>query len=516
MYWEPAGHALSSTYKSIVNGYLQNAALASGQTTNVFSVATQYYQQGSASGAPLQHIDYAITAGAEVDDTNPYPAQGTPTGCVATTGFAADCVTDVDLQAELSGFLTARSFPIDDSHMYVVMLGSNVESCLGSGLASNSNECTSNAYCAYHSGFGPPYLIYSVQPYPSLANCTDPWNGPQGPNGDAVSDAQVSLLSHEVNEAITNWAGAWQDSNGYEDGDECAYVYGAPLGSTQGGATLYNQVIGNGKYYTQLEFSNADYAAGVGDPTTTGGTKVPGCVAQNKPVTCSAATLATSPSSPGAPGLAVQLAAGATCPGTPTYRFSIQPPGGVSAIAQDYSTSNAFTWQTAGLASGTYGIQVDARVQGSSSASEATASRAYLLQVVPCADVVTASPASPGGTGGAVTIAATSSGCGDPRYRFWMQAPGAAWKIVQDYSNGTSTYRWSGSSAAGPYRFEADVRDASHSAAYDAVANTTYQVAACSAAGLTPDAGAPQAPGTTIFMHSASTRRSAGTCSRWL
>src|SRR5205814_1405399 len=101
---------------------------------------------------------------------------------------------------------------------------------------------------------------------------------------------------------------------------------------------------------------------------------------------------------------------------------------------------------------------------------------------------------------GAVTIAATSSGCGDPRYRFWMQAPGAAWKIVQDYSNGTSTYRWSGSSAAGPYRFEADVRDASHSAAYDAVANTTYQVAACSAAGLTPDAGAPQAPGTTIFL----------------
>ena len=59
VYWEPAGHALSSTYKSIVNGYLQNVALASGQTTNVFSVATQYYQQGSASGAPLQHIDLA-------------------------------------------------------------------------------------------------------------------------------------------------------------------------------------------------------------------------------------------------------------------------------------------------------------------------------------------------------------------------------------------------------------------------------------------------------------------------
>ena len=38
VYWEPAGHALSSTYKSIVNGYLQNVALASGQTTNVFSV----------------------------------------------------------------------------------------------------------------------------------------------------------------------------------------------------------------------------------------------------------------------------------------------------------------------------------------------------------------------------------------------------------------------------------------------------------------------------------------------
>src|SRR5204863_484265 len=161
------------------------------------------------------------------------------------------------------------------------------------GSTTTGVHCSTKGYCAYHSGStrGSSYLIYTNQPFPELDRCSDPFNGPQAPNGDSFADAQVSLVSHEVNEAITNWAGAWEDAAGYENGDECAWVYGVPLGSTgaaadsQAKGTSYNQVIGTGRYYTQLEFSNDDYAAGLGEVNTTGGSIVIGCRQAEEPPT---------------------------------------------------------------------------------------------------------------------------------------------------------------------------------------------------------------------------------------
>src|SRR5260370_17625416 len=119
-------------------------------------------------------------------------------------------------------------------------------------------------------------MVYGKQRYPLINRCA--LAPAQAPNGDAYADAQVSLISHEANESITDWALAWYDSAGYENGDECAYTYGVPLGSTGGSNTSYNQVIGTGKYSTQNEFSNEDYALGRGDPVISGGTLVAGCV----------------------------------------------------------------------------------------------------------------------------------------------------------------------------------------------------------------------------------------------
>ena len=66
------------------------------------------------------------------------------------------------------------------------------------------------------------------------------------------------------------------------------------MGSTGGTATLYNQVIGSGKYYTQDEFSNEDYALGIGDTQTATGPKVAGCIQREELPTASF----TAPSSP--------------------------------------------------------------------------------------------------------------------------------------------------------------------------------------------------------------------------
>ena len=278
VYWAPTGYSFSAGYKSIVNGYLENVALASGQDSNVFSVMTQYYQQGLAAGSPVLHIRYAVSVRAEIDDTDGFPAQSALQGCIADGGFSA-CVNDAALQSELQSQIASLGLPISDSNLYMVMFPQGVETCIGSGVASTTNKCSTNNYCAYHSSSDAlPYLVYSNQPYPDIAHCSDPINGAQQPNGDPYADDQISLISHEANEAITDWSGAWIDSSGRENGDECAYVYGAPLGSAGGAQTFYNQVIGSGKYYTQDEFSNEDYAVRRGDLTTAGGSFVPGCV----------------------------------------------------------------------------------------------------------------------------------------------------------------------------------------------------------------------------------------------
>jgi hypothetical protein len=59
-------------------------------------------------------------------------------------------------------------------------------------------------------------------------------------------------------EAITdpNVTNGWFDAQGYENGDECAYVYGAASGTA---GALYNQTINGHNYLTQEEFSNADF-----------------------------------------------------------------------------------------------------------------------------------------------------------------------------------------------------------------------------------------------------------------
>jgi hypothetical protein len=90
------------------------------------------------------------------------------------------------------------------------------------------------------------------------------------------------MLSHEASESITDYSSAWLDVAGFENGDECAYVYGVPVGGVAG--TLYNQVINTHHYYTQDEFSNIQFGLGVGDVNWVGGTlgasTVPGCLQQ--------------------------------------------------------------------------------------------------------------------------------------------------------------------------------------------------------------------------------------------
>ena len=163
IFWAPSPtYSFNASYKTVIDGYLANVAAASGTNGNVFSVADEFYQN---VGSGNQSITYHVASGAEVDATDPYPAEGSswPASCTAETGFGLTaCVTDSALQTEVSSVLSLHGLPTDDSHMYMVFFPPNVQTC-GAGLTYSLSNCSfsgytptvsGGSYCGYHSEFG--------------------------------------------------------------------------------------------------------------------------------------------------------------------------------------------------------------------------------------------------------------------------------------------------------------------------------------------------------------------------
>ena len=242
--------------------------------------------------------------------------------------------------------------------------------------------------------------------------------------------------------------------------------------------------------------------------------------------TCTGVTQAVSPSSPQAPGASISWTATATgCP-NPTYEFWIMPPGGSWSVVQGYGASGTFTWDTTGLAPGTYTEDVYAR-DATSTATYDTylfPQPTFTLQTTVCTSVtVSAGPASPQGPGTTVTFTAAAAGCPNPRYKFWLQPPGGAWTVTQDYST-SNAWSWNTTGlAAGTYLLDVYARDASSNAAYDThiSPNPTYTLqvnasTACTAVSETANPASPQPAGTSVTFTAIATGCSVPTYKFWL
>lgn len=272
IFWNPPGHPMDPAYKRIITTYLADVAAASGTTHNVFSISTEY------SGTDGT-IRYQVRLGTPINDTGPLPANGCKLLPKDTSGIYADnsgynaCLDDDQVIAETDRVVTANGLPRNLAHSYVLFLPKQVESCFFPGQTSTAkNACTINhepsaTYCAYHSQ-APTSTIYSLLAYPIYqspvgftcgSDATSAGFGVvESPNGNPDADTEVSPTSHEVNEAWTDpdTVTGWYDSSGFENGDECAYIFG-PTSGTPG--ALYNQTINGHHYLTQEEFSNNSF-----------------------------------------------------------------------------------------------------------------------------------------------------------------------------------------------------------------------------------------------------------------
>jgi hypothetical protein len=233
VYWQPSNWSqqFPSGYSTLINQYFGDVAADSGKTTNVYYTETQY------SG-----IQYKSTFATSFVDTDPLPASG------CSDSATSVCISDAQLQTEISNFVNAHGLPRNSTTEYFVYTAPGVGSCLG------SSGCAFTDYCAYHSAIGSTSsaLVYANMPYVENVSGCDAGHHPNSLPGDAA----LNVTSHEHNESITDEFGnAWYDILGYEDGDKCAWSWGSPTGS---GSTAYNQVINGHHYMLQLEYSNKD------------------------------------------------------------------------------------------------------------------------------------------------------------------------------------------------------------------------------------------------------------------
>jgi hypothetical protein len=117
-------------------------------------------------------------------------------------------------------------------------------------------------YCAYHSAGTCNGMAVQFAFFFNLDG--DPGCDPQDTSGQHSQGlaALANVSAHELAEARTDPAspGAWYDSQGAENGDKCAWTFGAPLVAFSNGT----------QWKLQGEWSNAAYNAGTGYPNSAG------------------------------------------------------------------------------------------------------------------------------------------------------------------------------------------------------------------------------------------------------
>jgi len=260
VYWDPAS-SLASSYKSTIDQFVTDVSADDGTGNNVYSDELQY------------GIHYDVHAGTPVIDSDAFPSSGcTPdTGSIyADTAGYSTCLTDAQIQSEVSTVLTNNSLPSDLADLYMLFLPEGVEVCKTASNGAHNGLCSINPrsttlLCGYHSSMSGSPPIYAALPFPIYNSATrrtcgtSRTPGYESPNSQPDADVEISWVSAETIGATTDPEGTtWYDRVGREVNDDCRFIYGSVLGGTTPGG-LYNQVIDGHHYFLQEELSNEDY-----------------------------------------------------------------------------------------------------------------------------------------------------------------------------------------------------------------------------------------------------------------
>jgi subtilisin-like proprotein convertase family protein len=165
---------------------------------------------------------------------------------------------------------------------------------------------------------------------------------------------------------------------------------------------------------------------------------------------CTGVTVQAS-GTPRSPESLVVFNASASGCSAPEYQFWLRAPGSSYIVAQAYSSSGVFVWDSGGVAPGAWTVVAWARQRGSAAAFEASSTATHTVGTnsgTACTSaVLTPSVPSPRSVGSKITFNAVTTGCSNPVFQFWLQPPGGGFTVAQAYRP-ENVFSWDTSGAS--------------------------------------------------------------------
>jgi len=213
----------SASDQAIITNYLSNI----GGTAH-YNINTTYYQ---VVGGVKTFVSNSVTLAGQTSDN--YSLGKT--------------LSDANIQTIVSNKIAAAALPKDTNGVYFVLTAADVNE--------SSGFCTQ--YCGWHTNgtIAGADIKYSFVGNPAtqcLASCAGQTGS--SPNGSLGVDALISVVQHELEETVTDPdLNAWYDTQGYENGDKCAWIFGTT--STAANGSAYNLTVGGKQYLVQQNWN---------------------------------------------------------------------------------------------------------------------------------------------------------------------------------------------------------------------------------------------------------------------
>jgi len=156
-------------------------------------------------------------------------------------------LSDSQIQTVVSSAINSSRVPKDTNGVYFVLTSSDV--------TASSGFCTQ--YCGWHTHgtIGGSDIKYAFVGNPDRcpSSCEAQTTSP---NGNPGADGMASIVSHELEEAVTDPdLNAWFDRSGQENADKCAWTFGTT--SSAGNGSQFNVSLGSRNYLIQRNWVNS-------------------------------------------------------------------------------------------------------------------------------------------------------------------------------------------------------------------------------------------------------------------
>jgi hypothetical protein len=193
-------------------------------------------------GSPYYNINttYYNGSGTRVSNAITYSGSTTDNYSQGTS------LSDARIQTVVNSAISSGRLPSDANGLYFVLTSADV--------TASSGFCTQ--YCGWHThgtinGIDIKYaFVGNPDRCPSACEAQS-----LSPNGNAGADGMVSIMAHELEEAVSDPdLNAWYDSRGQENADKCAWTFGATY-TTSNGAKA-NMRLGGHDFLIQQNWVN--------------------------------------------------------------------------------------------------------------------------------------------------------------------------------------------------------------------------------------------------------------------